>query len=651
MTNIRRMLEAAAGNSGDKVYVEDVFSTDVWTGDGSSALTVNNGIDLDGEGGMVWVKGRSTATTNCLVDTERLVSASNTAMLHSDTSAAQATAANEFGAFTSTGYTIPYNTTAGWTNFGTRTNVGWSFRKAPGFFDIQTWSGNQVSGRQIAHNLESIPGCIIIKCSSGASSEPWYIYHRATTASDPEDYYLNFGTYGASNSDEMMNDTAPTAEHFTIGQYNSVNGNGNTYVAYLFAHDVQTFGAGGDQSIIKCASFTPSGGNASIDVGFQPQWVLIKKTVGSGGNWYLQDTMRGLPAMGGNNGRFLRANGDNAEDDSGQYKLTTTGFTASGQADVNYIFIAIRMPMKVPTAATEVFKPAQGAGTGVRPNFNSGFVTDASIRFHLPGTATLPRMQSRITGNGYIVTHTASTEVADTSNAWDFMDGWFANDVTPADSLAVMFKRAPGFFDVVAYTGDGASDRAVPHNLTVAPEFYVVKGRDASYDWQTYSATMGNNYSLRFNQANGIDVLGTFPYWADTSPTATAFYVDNTGNPAVVNGNGKTFVAYLFATLAGVSKVGGYTGTAADLNVPCGFSAGARFVLIKRYDTTGDWYVFNSESGIVAGNSPYVLLNSAAAEVTNTDYIDPLASGFTITSSAPAGLNANGGSYIFLAIA
>ena len=83
----------------------------------------------------------------------------------------------------------------------------------------------------------------------------------------------------------------------------------------------------------------------------------------------------------------------------------------------------------------------------------------------------------------------------------------------------------------------------------------------------------------------------------------------------------------------------------------CGFSAGARFILIKRTDSTGDWYIWNSLTGIVAGNDPYLLLNSATIEVTNTDYIDPLSSGFTVTSSAPAALNASGGSYIFLAIA
>jgi hypothetical protein len=53
----------------------------------------------------------------------------------------------------------------------------------------------------------------------------------------------------------------------------------------------------------------------------------------------------------------------------------------------------------------------------------------------------------------------------------------------------------------------------------------------------------------------------------------------------------------------------------------------------------------------VAGNDPYLLLNSTAAEVTNTDYVDTYSAGFEITSTAPADINANGGTYIFLAIA
>ena len=62
-------------------------------------------------------------------------------------------------------------------------------------------------------------------------------------------------------------------------------------------------------------------------------------------------------------------------------------------------------------------------------------------------------------------------------------------------------------------------------------------------------------------------------------------------------------------------------------------------------------YVYDAVRGIVAGNDPYYFMNSNAGGVTNTDYIDPLSSGFTVTSSAPVEINASGGTYLFYAIA
>ena len=110
------------------------------------------------------------------------------------------------------------------------------------------------------------------------------------------------------------------------------------------------------------------------------------------------------------------------------------------------------------------------------------------------------------------------------------------------------------------------------------------------------------------------------------------------------------YIAYLFASLAGISKVGSYTGTGSNINVDCGFSAGARFVVIKRADG-GRWYLFDSERGIISGNDPHIFYDFADEEVTNTDSIDPLNSGFTVTSSAPSGMNQSGDTYLFFAIA
>jgi hypothetical protein len=130
--------------------------------------------------------------------------------------------------------------------------------------------------------------------------------------------------------------------------------------------------------------------------------------------------------------------------------------------------------------------------------------------------------------------------------------------------------------------------------------------------------------------------------------------VFSVGSLGGVNASSTTYIAYLFGDLPGISKAGTYTGTGNAINVNCGFTNGARFVLIKRTDgsgNVGDWYVWDTLRGIVSGNDPYLLLNSNATQTTNTDYVDPLSTGFTVTSSAPAALNASGGTYLFLAIA
>jgi hypothetical protein len=212
------------------------------------------------------------------------------------------------------------------------------------------------------------------------------------------------------------------------------------------------------------------------------------------------------------------------------------------------------------------------------------------------------------------------------------------------------FGRAPGFFDEVCYTGNGSTQN-VTHNLGVAPELLIVKERgDDTGGWLTYFSGFGVGFYLQLQTTAARVATTSIDPWNNASPamTSTTFSV---GQYDDTNGSGDTYVAYLFATCPGVSKVGSYTGTAATQTINCGFTGGARFVLIKRTDSTGDWYVWDSARGIVAGDDPYLLLNSTAAEVTNTDFIDTASTGFEISSTAPAAINASGGTFIFLAIA
>ena len=62
-------------------------------------------------------------------------------------------------------------------------------------------------------------------------------------------------------------------------------------------------------------------------------------------------------------------------------------------------------------------------------------------------------------------------------------------------------------------------------------------------------------------------------------------------------------------------------------------------MLIKRTDSTGDWYFWDTARGIVSGDPS----TKSPTLITLTRSI-----GFTVTSNAPAALNASGGTYIFL---
>ena len=194
----------------------------------------------------------------------------------------------------------------------------------------------------------------------------------------------------------------------------------------------------------------------------------------------------------------------------------------------------------------------------------------------------------------------------------------------------------------------------VDHNLAVRPELIIIKNRSATQSWAgVWLNPAGTNIynSLSFNTTSAyVNPDGDdLSFWITASNFTPNFIYNSSAQTPVNSGN--NFVAYLFATCAGVSKVGTYTGTGALQTVNCGFTTGARFVLIKRTDSTGGWYTYDSARGITSGDDPYLFLNSTAAEVTGTNYVDSTSVGFQVTAAAPAGLNASGGTYIFLAIA
>lgn len=618
MDPVTAKLMSAAGAAADPVYVDDVFSTFLYEGNGTSQ-TINNGIDVSGEGALVWIRNRnaSSGADHIFTDTER---GTNT-VLESNRARAAQTKTDMITSFTSTGFAVADN---GHVNENNDDICSWTFRKAPGFFDVVTYTGTG-SVQNISHSLGSVPGSIWIK---SLGSQAWTVTHRSTGWN----YYLELNdNLPAQQDSSIHNSTAPTASVFTLGD-GSANYSGTSYVAYIFAHDEQSFGEGEDEAIIKCGSVTgDSNGDFTVDLGFEPQWLLTKWSDATG-NWTIHDTMRGF---GVNNRQELFANTNGAEvtQSNTNLTITSTGFVGDDYQQFNktLVYIAIRRPHKPPEAGTDVFKPNTYTGNGSLLSITGiGFPPDFSFTTRRDTASWITTDRLRGPSQSLFA---QSTDAQVNQGIYEVrsydQDGITYGQNSSVNGSGVslvhyLFRRAPGFFDVVAFTGNGLA-QSINHNLGVAPELLIVKSASSNVNsgWTTYSAPTGNNNVLRLNYDSAAGGTSGFQ---DTTPTSTQFFLE------YYNASGVTFVAYLFATLPGISKVGTFSGTGSDINVDCGFTAGARFVMIKRTDSSGDWYVFDSARGIVSGNDPYLRLNSTGAEVTNTDYIDPLNAGFKVTA-------------------
>ena len=617
-------------------YIEDVFSTYLYTGNGSTQ-TITNNIDLSTKGGLVWLKDRGGNNWgHSLFDTAR--GAGN--RLISSTTAAQGTGFGQ--TFTTSGFDLDGNANYNWNGDDF---VSWTWRKQPKYFDIQTWTGTG-SNTTIAHSLGSVPGCIIVKRTDTTAA--WAVYHRSLANTQ---YLVLNTTAAAATGATWWNSTTPTSAVFSVGTDASVNASGGTYVAYIFAHDAGGFGLTGTDNVITCGTFTTdASSNATITLGYEPQWVLFKSSSSAAQSWKILDNMRGFPAAvaSGPNSNQLNPASAVGETGYGQVGPTATGWgTTIGQfglASETYIYIAIRRgPMKVPTSGTSVFAPVLTTNDSA---WTAGFPVDMFIEKWRADTTDGNYNSSRLTGARL---RTQETE-AEVAPGWGFFAsntqaGAVGNYGNLGQSIITHnFRRAPNFFDVVCYTGTGANT-TFSHNLGVVPELMIVKRRNTANAWAVYANNDNTDYLVLNTTAATAD---DNTYWNDTSPTSSVFSV---GTNNAVNASASTYVAYLFATCAGVSKVGSYTGNGSSQTINCGFTGGARFVLIKKTSGTGDWMVSDSARGIVAGSDPYIELNNTNAEVTGEDWLDTDSTGFVVNEVSGSNANTNGATYIFLAIA
>jgi len=230
--------------------------------------------------------------------------------------------------------------------------------------------------------------------------------------------------------------------------------------------------------------------------------------------------------------------------------------------------------------------------------------------------------------------------------AWQWNAGT-ANTTNTSGSITSQVRANPtAGFSIVTYTGTGGTGTTtVGHGLTVSPSMVMIKRRDVATNWGVYHTGLtSTSYYLFLNSTAGQANYGsTFISPGDSTLTIAR-------DSSILNTNTGTYVAYCFATVAGYSSFGSYTGNGSTDGpfVHTGFRP--RYVMLKRTNTTGDWIVYDAARSTYNGITSEIYSNLSNAEDNSNVDLDFVSNGIKFRNSG-FGVNGSGDTYIYMAFA
>jgi hypothetical protein len=264
--------------------------------------------------------------------------------------------------------------------------------------------------------------------------------------------------------------------------------------------------------------------------------------------------------------------------------------------------------------------------------------------------STLAGSLTAFNSNGFTVGNSDNVnDIGHNFVSWNWLAGGAGVSNTSGTISSTVSVNQTAGFSIVSYTGNGSNGATIGHGLGATPSFLIVKNRTAAESWQIYSSAISGMASgyLQFNTTGFTS--GNTTVWSGTSPTSSVFSVGTNG---VTNTNTQNYIAYCFAAIKGYSKFGSYTGNASANGtfIYTGFKPA--FILIKRTDSTADWYLQDNVRNQNFNGDPKTLQpnNNSTEGTIGTWSIDNLSNGFKIRESNAA-INASGGTYIYMALA
>jgi len=218
---------------------------------------------------------------------------------------------------------------------------------------------------------------------------------------------------------------------------------------------------------------------------------------------------------------------------------------------------------------------------------------------------------------------------------------------TDGDITSTVSANTTSGFSIVKYTGNGSASN-IGHGLGSALKTIIIKKTSGSADWlvghNSLHSTLPWKYGINLNNTDARHESGS--YFADTAPTASVFRVEANDE---VNTSGQTYIAYCFAEKKGFSKFGSYTGNGNNDGSFIYTGYAPAFIMIKRTDSAGGWYMFDSKRPGYNPNASRLLANGTDTDA-GTGYLDINSNGFKLRHNA-ADYNGSGNSYIYMAFA
>jgi hypothetical protein len=272
--------------------------------------------------------------------------------------------------------------------------------------------------------------------------------------------------------------------------------------------------------------------------------------------------------------------------------------------------------------------------------------------------ATLATDLTAFNSNGFALgVGLGSNASAETYVGWQWQAGQGSSSSNTNGSItSTVSVNASAGFSVVTYTGTNTGTPSpmptVGHGLGVAPSLVISKSRNlAGVDsgaWFVWTSAQATDNYLRLNTTAASASISGNGGGTMVAPTSSVF---STPYLSGSNINANTYVAYCWSEIDGFSKFGSYTGngSADGPMIYTGFKP--RFVMIKRTDSTSNWYMFDTARNTFNVMTDELLANSTNADANNNRWIDVLSNGFKIRNDAVNQINASGGTMIYMAFA